>query len=117
MAKQKRTLTKSAKVKSPAKPKINLVPTAGYLLIEPLEAAKQTASGLYLPDTANTDKPQKGTVLAIGDEEILDSGKSRKAPCKVGDIVIYKKWGGSEVKIENKEYLFAKFDDILAIQS
>lgn len=85
-------------------------------MIEPAEAQKQTASGLYLPDTASTDKPQKGTVLAIGDEEILDSGKTRKAPCKVGDTVIYKKWGGSEVKIEGKEYLFSKFDDVLAIE-
>lgn len=95
--------------------KINLVPTSGYALILPLEADKKTASGIYLPDSVS-EKPQKGQVLAIGDEEVLDNGKIRKTPCKVGDVVIYKKWGGSEVKIDNVEYLFAKFEDILAIE-
>lgn len=95
---------------------INLQPTAGYLLIEPMEAARQTSSGIYLPDTATGDKPQKGTVLSMGEDEVTDSGKVKKAPCKIGDVVVYKKWGGSEVKINNKEYLFAKFEDILAIE-
>ena len=51
----------------------------------------------------------------MGPEEITDSGTKRKSPVKTGDVVIYKKWGGNEVKIEGKEFLFAKFDDILAI--
>lgn len=96
--------------------KINLVPTPGYLLIEPEEVQAKTDSGIYLPDSAKGDKPQRGTVLAVGADEVLDSGKTRKAPVKVGDVVIYKKWGGSEVKIGTKEYLFAKFDDVLAIE-
>lgn len=96
--------------------KINLHPTAGYLLIEPAELETKTTSGIYLPDSANSEKPQKGKVLAVGDDEILENGKVRKAPVKIGDVVIYKKWGGSEVKIDGKEYLFAKFDDILAIE-
>jgi chaperonin GroES len=96
--------------------KINLKPTPGYLLIEPEEAATKTDSGIYLPDSASSEKPQKGKVLAVGGDEILDSGKTRKAPVKVGDVVIYKKWGGSEVKVGSKEYLFAKFDDILAVE-
>ena len=95
--------------------KLNLAPTAGYLLIEPLEAETKTASGIYLPDSAG-EKPQKGKVLSVGEDEITDSGTKRKAPCKAGDIVIYKKWGGSEVKMGGKEYLFAKFEDILAIE-
>lgn len=94
--------------------KINLQPTAGYILIEPLEAEEKTASGIYLPDSAS-EKPQKGKVLAIGDPEITDSGTKRNSPAKIGDIIVYKKWGGSEVKIDGKELLFAKFDDILAI--
>lgn len=99
-----------------AKTKINLVPTPGYLLIEPEEATQKTDSGIYLPDSASNEKPQKGKVLAVGDDEITDSGKTRKAPVKAGNVVIYKKWGGSEVKINNKEYLFAKFEDILAVE-
>jgi len=97
------------------KSKLNIQPTPGYVLIEPEEAQPKTDSGIYLPDSASSEKPMKGKVLAVGDDEVLDSGKTRKSPVKIGDIVIYKKWGGSEVKINNKEYLFAKFDDILAI--
>jgi len=95
--------------------KINLKPTAGYLLLEPLEAATKTSSGIYLPDSAG-EKPQKAKVLAIGAEEITEHGK-KSSPCKVGDTVIYKKRGGSEVKIDGKEYLFAKFEDVLAIEA
>ena len=96
------------------KTKLNLKPAAGYIIIEPLDKEEKTASGIYLPDSAS-EKPQKGKVLAIGDDEITDSGVKRKAQVKVGDVIIYKKWGGSEVKIDGVEYLFAKFDDILAI--
>ena len=94
--------------------KLNLKPAAGYLVIEPPEAEEKTTSGIYLPDTAS-EKPQQGKVLAVGDDEVTDSGAKRRAPAKVGDVVIYKKWGGNEVKIKGVEYLFAKFDDILAV--
>jgi len=96
--------------------KFKLEPAAGYLLIEPFEAETKTESGIYLPDNATAEKPQKGKVLALGGDEMMDSGKSRKSPAKVDDVVYYKKWGGSEVKIEGKEYLFSKFEDILAIE-
>ncbi|OGM28600.1 hypothetical protein A2801_01800 [Candidatus Woesebacteria bacterium RIFCSPHIGHO2_01_FULL_41_10] len=96
--------------------KINLQPTPGYMLIEPFEAETKTQSGIYLPESASTEKPQRGKILAVGADEVTDTGAIKKAPAKVGDTIIYKKWGGSEVKIANKEYLFAKFDDILAIE-
>ena len=91
-----------------------LKPAAGYLLIEPEESMKQTSSGIVLPES-HDEKPQQGKVLAVGADELLDSGKTRKTPCKVGDIVVYKKWGGNEYKIDEKELLFIKFEDILAI--
>ena len=94
----------------------NIKPAAGYLLVEPLEAQKQTASGIYLPDT-HEDKPQEGTVLAVGPDEITDAGAKRTPPAKKGDKVIYKKWGGNEVKMGPIEYQFLKFDDILAVIS
>jgi len=97
------------------KSKLNLKPAAGYLLIEPVEKETKTASGIYLPDSAE-EKPQKGKVLAVGADEITDSGAKKSSPAKVGDIVIYKKWGGNEVKIGNVEYLFSKFEDILAVE-
>ena len=96
--------------------KLNITPTAGYVLIEPVEASKKTESGIYLPESSD-EKPQEGVVLAVGDEQITESGTKIKSPVKVGDKVIYKKWGGSEVKVGAKEYLFSKFEDILAIVS
>jgi len=100
--------------------KLNLKPTAGYLLIEPLDKETKTASGIYLPDNAG-EKPQKGKVLAVGPAQCSDCKCDNckcdsSIPCKVGDIVLYKKWGGNEVKIEGKEYLFVKFEDVLAVE-
>ena len=96
--------------------KLNLKPAPGYIVIKPLEAEGKTSSGIYLPDSAN-EKPQKGKILAVGGDEITDSGAKRQSPAKVGDIVIYKKWGGNEVKIDGIEYLFAKFEDVLAVET
>lgn len=95
---------------------VNLKPTAGYVLIEPKKAETTTSSGIVLPDI-NTEKPQIGVVLAVGGDEVLASGGVRKSPVNEGENVIYKKWGGNEIKIDNKEYLFVKFDDILAVQT
>jgi chaperonin GroES len=91
-------------------------PTPGYVLVEPQEAQKQTSSGLYLPDSASGDKPQQGTVLSVGGP-VFVSGKEITSPAKPQNKVIYKKWGGNEVKIDNKEYLFVKFEDLLAVIS
>lgn len=97
------------------KKSLNLHPSPGYLLIEPLEATNKTSSGIYIPDTTS-EKPVKGKVLAVGAAEVTESGAKRLPPAKVGDIVFYKKWGGNEVKIDGKEYLFSKFEDILAVE-
>lgn len=94
--------------------KLNLKPTAGYLLIEPLEAETKTASGIYLPDNVS-EKPQKGKVIAVGPSS-LQEGQKIESPAKLNEIVFYKKWGGNEVKIDGKEYLFVKFEDVLAIE-
>lgn len=98
-----------------AKKKINLKPTAGYIVLKPLEAKAKTDSGIYLPESAE-EKPQKASVLSVGPDEVTEHGAVRKSPAKVGDTVIYKKWGGNEVKIDGVEYLFAKFEDILAVE-
>ena len=101
-----------AKIKAAIKSDIK--PTAGHILVEPVEAEKKTASGIYLPDSSE-EKPMKGKVLAVGPDEVMENGTKKKSPVKVGDYIIYKEWGGSEVKIAGEEYLFAKFEDILAI--
>ncbi len=89
-------------------------PTAGYVLILAEEQQTKTTGGIYLPDNAKSDKPQTGKVLAVGADDVKD-GLKIAAPAKVGDTVIFKKWGGNEVKIENKEYMFIKFEDIMAV--
>ncbi|MBM3208728.1 co-chaperone GroES [Candidatus Shapirobacteria bacterium] len=94
---------------------MNLKPTAGYILVEPLEAEKKTPSGIVLPES-HEEKPQKGRVLAVGPAETTDSGTKRESPCDENQVIFYKKWGGNEVEIEGKEYLFIKFEDILAIE-
>jgi chaperonin GroES len=95
---------------------INLKPTAGYILLEPQKAETTTASGIVLPDTSS-EKPQMGTVLSVGPDEVTDGGATKPAPAKLGDVVVYKKWGGNEIKINGKEYIFVKFDDVLAVQA
>ena len=93
---------------------MKLKPTAGYLLIEPQEKEVKTTSGIYLPDNAG-EKPQKGKVIAVGGKTFVGEHEV-ESPAKVGDTVLYKKWGGNEVKIENKEYMFVKYEDILAVE-
>lgn len=90
-----------------------LQPMPGYVLVEPAQAPKKTSSGIYLPDS-HDEKPQHGTVLAVGDATVVD-GQKIESPVKKKDSVIYKKWGGNDVKIGDVEYQFLKFEDILAV--
>ena len=91
----------------------DLQPLAGYVLVEPASQEKKTASGIYLPES-NDEKPQYGKVLACGGA-IYDDGQEIVCPVKKGNRVMYKKWGGNDVKIEDTEYQFLKFEDILAV--
>ena len=90
-----------------------LKPLAGYVLIEPATKETKTATGIYLPDSAD-EKPQEGKVIAAGDS-IYEHGREITSPVKVGDKVVYKKWGGNEVKVDGKEMLLIKFEDLMAI--
>lgn len=91
-----------------------LQPAPGYLLVEPEELEKKTASGVYLPDS-HDEKPQQGKVLSSGGTWITEQGAKIEPPAKKGDRVIYKKWGGNDVKLGDVEYQFLKFEDILAV--
>jgi chaperonin GroES len=90
-----------------------LQPLAGYVLVEPAKSQKKTASGIYLPDN-HDEKPQHGKVLAVGGSVVIE-GQTVEAPVKKGDQVIYKKWGGNDLKIGDIEYQFLKFEDLLAV--
>ena len=107
----KKLLTSSSKVES-ANPGIK--PLFGYVLVEPLASETTTASGIVLPESSQ-EKPAQGIVLSIGEDLILDNGKVIKAPVNVGDRVVYKKWGGDEIKVRGVEYKLVKFDDLMAI--
>lgn len=89
---------------------MNIKPLADRVLIEPMSAEDKTESGIVLPDTADKEKPEKGKVVAVG------PGRPNKPmTVKKGDIVLFTKYGPNEIKIDNKEYLIAKEEDILAI--
>ena len=92
----------------------SIKPLAGYILVEPSEAESKTISGIILPESAQ-ERPAIGTVLAIGDDLILENGKVVVCPVKIGDKVFYKKWGGDEIKIDGEELKLVKFDDLMAI--
>lgn len=94
----------------------NLQPAAGYVIVEPLEVQQKTKAGIYLPDS-HDEKPQEGKVLAVGSTWVTEQGAKIEAPVKKGQTVIYKKWGGNEVKVDEVEYQFLKFEDILAVVS
>lgn len=93
--------------------KLNIQPLFDNVLIKPLEAEAKTASGIILPDTAK-EKPQVGIVKAIGNGKIV-SGKKIPMVVKRNQKVMYKKWGGNEVKVGNEEWTMVSQDDILAI--
>ncbi len=89
-------------------------PLHDRLLVERVEAESKTAGGIIIPDTAK-EKPSQGRVVAVGDGLRDENGKRIALDVKKGDIVLFAKWGGSEVKVDGKELLILKESDILAI--
>lgn len=91
-------------------------PLFDNVLIRPLEAETKTASGIILPDSVK-EKPQIGTIMAIGPGKVTPKGDKLPMVVKVGQNVMYKKWGGNEVKVEGQEWTLVSQEDILAIVS
>lgn len=89
-------------------------PLHDRVLVERVEAESKTAGGIIIPDNAK-EKPAEGRVIAIGNGAVDDSGKRVALDVKVGDRVLFAKWGGTEVKIDGKELIILKESDILAI--
>ena len=89
--------------------KVNFKPLADRVLVEPAAAEEKTASGIIIPDTAK-EKPQKGTVVAVGDGK-----KDEPLTVKVGDTILYGKYAGTEITVEGNEYLIMRESDIFAI--
>jgi len=93
---------------------MNLVPLGDRIIVRPKTHEEKTVSGIILPDSAK-EKPQEGEVLAVGEGKIADDGKRLPMHVKVGDKVIYGKYSGTEIKVNNEEYLIVSEKDILAI--
>ena len=92
--------------------KIN--PLSDNILIEPLTQKQKTESGILLPDGANSQRPEQGKVVAVGPGKIGRDGKYSEIKLKVGDLVLFTKYGPHEIKINDREYLIARESDILA---
>jgi chaperonin GroES len=93
---------------------VNLKPLEDRIVIQALDAEQTTASGLVIPDTAK-EKPQEGKVVSVGPGRFDESGKRVPLDVKVGDVVIFSKYGGTEVKYSGQEYLILSARDVLAI--
>ena len=91
-----------------------LKPLGDKVVVQVLEQADKTASGIYLPDTAKK-KPQEGKVIAIGTGRVLDNGERNTLSVKVGDRVLFSKYGGNEVTLEGEEYMILDEDQVYAI--
>jgi chaperonin GroES len=92
---------------------LNLKPLDDRIVVEPVEAEQITAGGIVLPDTAK-EKPQRGTVLAVGPGKLLDSGKRGELSVAIGDEVIYGKYSGSDIEIDGRDIKILRESDVLA---
>ena len=92
----------------------SLKPLGDKVVVEPMEQEDKTASGIYLPDTAKK-KPTEGKVIAVGNGRVLDTGKRNELSVKVGDRVLFSKYGGNEVTVDGTDYTILDEDQIYAI--
>jgi len=94
---------------------MNFKPLSNHLFLEPVAEEKMSKGGIVLPDTAEKEKPMQGTILAVGPGKKNDKGEVQAMSVKVGDKVLFKKYGPDEIELDGKKYLVGDEDDILAI--
>jgi chaperonin GroES len=94
---------------------MNIKPLSNHIFLEPVEEEKTTKSGIVLPETAEKEKPIKGKIVAVGPGKLNEKGEIIPMSVKVGDLVLFKKYGPDEFEIEDKKYLVGDEEDILAI--
>jgi len=94
---------------------MKIKPIADHILIEPIKQEEKTKTGILLPETAEKERPEQGRVIACGPGKKDKTGKFIPLEVKPGDKVLFTKYGPNEIKVDNKEYLIAKEEDILAI--
>jgi chaperonin GroES len=95
---------------------MNIKPLSDRVLLEPISAEEKTKSGIIIPETVEKERPEQGKVVAVGPGKVIpELGKRVPINIKIGDIVLFTKYGPTEVKVDGKEYLIAREEDILAI--
>lgn len=94
---------------------MNIIPLQDRMLVKRIEQETKTKGGIIIPDTAQNEKPTEGEVIAVGSGARDQSGKLIPLDVKVGDKILFAKWGGNEIKIEGEDYLIIKESDVLAI--
>jgi len=94
---------------------MTIKPLSDHIVVEPVSQEEKTETGIFLPETAEKEKPEQGKVIAVGPGKMLSSGKRAEMEVKPGNMVIFTKYGPNEIKVEEKEYLIAREEDILAI--
>jgi chaperonin GroES len=96
---------------------MKITPIDERVLIKPLKEEERKVGGIIIPDTASKERPQMGEVVAIGDDVIVSDRKQRKLSelVKIGDRIVYARYGGTEFKMDNEEYLLVSRNDILAV--
>ena len=94
---------------------MQLKPISDYIVVEAQKQENKTKSGIVLPETVEKERPQQGKVIATGPGKMLENGERAKMQVKEGDKVLFSKYGPTDVKVDGKEYLMIKEDDILAI--
>ena len=93
---------------------MNIKPLADRVVIKPAEAEEKMSGGIIIPDTAK-EKPQKGEIVAVGPGKVSDAGQTIAPTVKVGDVVLYGKYSGTEVSVDGEDYLIVRESDILAV--
>jgi chaperonin GroES len=94
---------------------MNIQPLAEYILLEPVKGEEKTKAGILLPETAEKEHPEQGTIVAVGPGKRTEEGKLIPPQVKVGQKVLFTKYGPNEIKVGEKEYLIAKEEDLLAV--
>lgn len=90
-------------------------PLADRVVIKPAAKEEKTKGGLFLPDTASKEKPQEGTIMAVGEGKLDDNGKRVPVSVQVGDRVLFAKYAGTDIKLDEEDYLILAEKDVLAV--
>ena len=93
---------------------MQLKPLGDHIIVEPLSSQEMTKSGIILPETAK-EKPERGTVIAVGPGKVLDNGQRASMDVQIGNVIVFKRYSPDEFKFEDKEYLILSQSDVLAI--